>query len=109
MDVTDSTIPLCQSSTVCLHSDDSSTDPMYHHPSTVSLRNCSTDNNGDSLAIDVCHSPTIPSSPTPAMVLVMEIDNLCNHQKEIYSLFMLLHTKEAQYIHVGPSNPTPPS
>jgi len=41
------------------------------------------------------------------MVLVVEIDDLCNHQKEIHSLFLLPHRKEAPHVCVGPSNPNP--
>ena len=39
------------------------------------------------------------------MVLVVEIDDLCNCQKEIHSLFVLLHKKEAPYVYVDPGNP----
>jgi len=42
-----------------------------------------------------------------AMVLVVEIDGRCNHQKEIHSLFVLLYNKEAPHVYVGPSNPIP--
>jgi len=41
------------------------------------------------------------------MVLVVEIDDLCNCQKEIHSLFVLLHKKEAPYVYVDPGNPIP--
>jgi len=38
------------------------------------------------------------------MVLVVEIDDLYNHQK---SLFLLPHRKEAPHLCIGPSNPNP--
>ena len=41
------------------------------------------------------------------MVLVVEIDDLCNCQKEIHSLFILLHKKEAPHVYVDPGNPIP--
>jgi len=39
------------------------------------------------------------------MVLVVEIDGQYNRQKEIHSLFVLLHKKEAPHVYVGPSSP----
>ena len=59
-DVTESTIP---SSTVFLHSDDSSTVPTYH-PSTDSFCHSSTDNTDNSSAVDLPYTSTVPSPAT---------------------------------------------